>query len=91
MNLDEIEKVGHGGDYFTSEQTLASLHELSNTDALWSSMSLDTWKEQGKPSIEKELIETTHELYSRAQEASEGAMDLIKKGEDYITQSMRNH
>ena len=91
VNLDEIEKVGHGGDYFTSEQTLASLHELSNTDTLWSSMSLDTWKEQGKPSIEKELIETTHELYSRAQEASEGAMDLIKKGEDYITQSMSNH
>ncbi len=88
VNLQEIKKVGHGGDYFTSEQTLVSLHDLSNTNARWSSMSLDAWKEQGMPSTEQALVETTKELFSRAQKASEDATDLIKKGEEYIKKSL---
>lgn len=84
VNLQEIEEVGHGGNYFTSEQTLASLHELGNTDELWFSMNLQVWKEKGMPSAEEELIEHTREMYGRAQKDSEDAMDLIKKGEEYI-------
>jgi len=84
VNLQEIDHIGHGGDYFTSEQTLASLNELTNTGAIWSSLSLDNWKEQHKPSAEKELIEYTHELYSRAVKASEESIDIRKKGEEYI-------
>ena len=84
VNLQEIGKVGHGGDYFTSEQTLASLHELGNFDGLWSSLSLDVWNEKGMPSADEELIEHTREIYTRAQKESEDAMDLIKKGEEYI-------
>ncbi len=84
VNLHEIDNVGHGGDYFTSEQTLATLYELSNTDAIWSSLSLDAWKEQHMPTAEKELIQYTQELYSRAILASEESIDIIKKGEEYI-------
>jgi trimethylamine--corrinoid protein Co-methyltransferase len=84
VNLHEIDQVGHGGDYFTSEQTLASLHELSNTDSIWSSLSLDAWKDQHMPTAEKELIQFTQELYSRAIAASEENADIIKKGEEYI-------
>jgi len=84
VNLNEIDHVGHGGDYFTSEQTLASLHELSSTDAIWSSLSLDAWKEQQMPTAEKELIQYTQDLYSRAILASEESIDIIKEGEDYI-------
>jgi len=84
VNLKEIDRVGPGGDYFTSEQTLASMHEISDTDALWSSISLDVWKKQGKPSVEEELIETTKDLYTRSVKLSEEAMDLVKKGEDFI-------
>jgi len=84
VNLQEIDSVGHGGDYLTSEQTLASLNELSNTDAIWSSLSLDAWKEQHMPTAEKELIQYTQNLYSRAREASKENNDIIKKGEEYI-------
>ena len=87
VNLQEIEKVGHGGNYFTSEQTLASLHELSSTGELWSPMSLQAWKEAGMPTAEESLMEATKDLYSMAQKASEDAMDLIKKGEEYIERS----
>lgn len=91
VNLQEIQNVGHGGDYFTSEQTMASLHELNNTDGLLSPMSLESWKDQGMPTVEEALIETTLELYSRAQLASEAAMDLIKKGEEFISKSLRSN
>jgi hypothetical protein len=36
------------------------------------------------PTIEKSLIETTKELYSKATRASEDTMDIIKKGEEYL-------
>jgi len=84
INLHEINKVGHGGDYLTTEQTLASLSELSNTNPIWPSLSLKAWKEQQMPSAEKELIEYTQALYARAIKESEESMDLIRKGEELI-------
>ena len=84
INLHEIDQAGHGGDYFTSEQTLASLHELSHTDDIWSSLSLDAWIEQGMPRAENDLIQYTQDLYSKAILASEENADIIKKGEEYI-------
>ena len=84
VNLQEIDQIGHGGDYLTSEHTLASLNELSKTDILWSSLSLDDWKEQSMPSAEKELIEYSQDLYSKAIIASEDNIDIIKEGEEYI-------
>ncbi len=84
VNLNEIDSVGPGGDYFTSEQTLASLRDLGESEAMFSSMSLDSWKKQGKPSVEEELIETTKDLYVRAERLSAEAIDLVKKGEGFI-------
>lgn len=84
VNLDEIRNVSHGGNYFTSEQTLASLGELNNTNEIWSSLSLDAWKEQSMPSAEKELTDFTKNLYSKAQKDSEDSIDVIKKGEEFI-------
>jgi len=84
VNLKEIDRVGPGGDYFTSEQTLASMHEISDTDPMWSSMSLEDWEKQGNPTVENALIETTKDLYKRAKILSGEATDVIKKGEEFI-------
>ncbi|MCP4309889.1 MAG: hypothetical protein GY790_01380 [Bacteroidetes bacterium] len=84
VNLKEISSVGHGGDYFTSQQTLDHLDELTEPGALWSSLSLDVWKDRGKPTAEQELIDTTKELYSNAQKESLENMDILKKGEEFI-------
>lgn len=84
VNLQEIDHVGHGGDYLTSEQTLAALDKLKKSESIWSSMSLDTWMQQQMPSAEKELIQYTQELFARAKQASEDRKDLIEKGEKYI-------
>lgn len=84
INIHEINKVGHGGDYLTSEQTLASLQELGNADSIWPSLSLDEWRGQQYPSAEEELIEYTQDLYSRAIKESQDSIDIIKKGEEFI-------
>ncbi len=84
VNLEEIARVGHGGDYFTSEQTLASLEELGKTKPLWPSLSLGDWKAQGMPTAEMELTETTLNLYSKAREATNEHKELIKEGEHLI-------
>lgn len=84
VNLAEIDKVGHGGNYFTSEQTLASLSELNTTNSIWPSLSLDTWKDQGMPKAHELLINYTKDLYAKARKSSEDNSDIIRKGEEYI-------
>ncbi len=84
IHLDEINKVGHGGDYLTSKQTLASLQEFSNTGSIWPSLSLDAWRARQMPTAEKELTEYTLNLYARAIKESEESTDIIKKGEEFI-------
>jgi trimethylamine--corrinoid protein Co-methyltransferase len=85
VNLEEIRQVGHGGNYFTSEQTLlAAADSLSNSKPLWETLSLESWKAQGMPSARKELIELTQELCSRAQIKSEEDREVILQGEQFI-------
>ena len=84
VNLDDIARVGHGGDYFTSEQTLASLDELGKVKALWPPLSLGDWKAQGMPTAAMELTETTLNLYAKAREATRERKELIKEGEHLI-------
>ncbi|MFC2103858.1 trimethylamine methyltransferase family protein [Bacteroidota bacterium] len=88
VNLDEIDQIGHGGNYLTSEQTLASMSDLNTSNEIWSSLSLDSWKELGLPKAEQKLIEYTKDIYSRAIEASKENTDIIKKGEDFITSKL---
>ena len=63
---------------------MASLDELRREQPLWPPMSLDTWKDQGKPSAEKELIATTMELYSKAQQNTKEQKELVLEGEQFF-------
>jgi len=88
INLEEIKKIGHGGNYFTSKQTLDSLNELNINHSLWPSLSLDAWKDLNMPTAEKKLIDDTRELFASAKQGSEINIDIIKKGEDFILKSL---
>lgn len=89
VDLNEINQVSHGGNYLTSEQTLASLAESSSNSSLWTSLNPDSWKSQGMPKAQKILIDHTLDLYAKAKKASEQNIDLIKKGEDFILNSLQ--
>lgn len=84
VNLEEIKRIGHGGNYFTSEQTLAALEYIGSGKPFWESMGLKSWREQGMPSANKELVDRTMEVYGRARKTSEECRDLLQKGEDII-------
>lgn len=84
VNLKEIAQVGHGGNYFTTNQTLESLQNFSSDDSMWSMLNLDTWHDLHMPRAENDLMEQTQELYSKAATVSKLHMDLIKEGEAYI-------
>lgn len=84
VNLDEIKRTGHGGNYFTSEQTLSTLHEKGNRRELWKVQGIEEWEKQNKPGAEDELIELTREIYNRAEKSSEDSQDTISRGEAFI-------
>jgi trimethylamine--corrinoid protein Co-methyltransferase len=85
VNITEIDHIGHGGNYLTSEQTLTSLSgETSRIKPIWPSLDLDSWKKQDMPKAEKFLIEYTLELYGKAIKESNKNSDITKKGEEYI-------
>jgi trimethylamine--corrinoid protein Co-methyltransferase len=84
VNLDEIKRVGPGGNYFTSEQTLGLLQEEANEVELWKSMDINQWEKQNMPKAEDELIELSKEFYNRAQKIPEHSMDITGRGEAFI-------
>lgn len=89
VNIEEINSVGHGGNYFTSEQTLNSLITLNLEDEIWPSLSLEKWKELGMPTAEAKLIEYSNSLFTKAVSLSEDNEEIIRKGEDYIAQKLK--
>ncbi len=89
-NINEINAIGHGGNFLTSEQTLASLFDYGNESSFWQSMSHDTWKEQGNPEAKKFLIDYSLELYGKAETESQKFSDEIKKGEKLIERIIKN-
>lgn len=88
LSLHEIQEVGPGGDYFTTEQTLASLDKLNQEKSLWPILSLEAWQDLGMPSSKNELEEKTRELYDKAIKASDEDLDMVRQGEAFITSEM---
>jgi len=84
VNLDEIKKVGPGGNYFTSEQTLGLLQEKTNIAELWKVVDIEEWEKQNMPKAEDELIELTREFYNMAQKTPEESLDVMVRGEAFI-------
>ncbi len=84
VNLDEIQKVGPGGNYFTSEQTLGLLNKKVNEVELWKAVNIEQWEKQNMPKAEDELIDLTMDIYNRAQMPAEDSKDITGRGESFI-------
>ncbi len=84
VDTDEIEKISHGGNYFTSPATLEYISELDSSKDIWPSESMETWIRKGKIKADKILTDYTMELYKRASAESQENIDIIEKGETFI-------
>ena len=58
---------------------------LQTSNLIWPSLNLNSWKEKGMPKAEKYLIDYTKHLYTKAKKESGKNVDIIEKGEDYIS------
>jgi len=83
-DITGINHTGPGGNYLTSEQTLASLAGIYETSSIWPALNLESWKNQGMPKAENVLTEYTKNIYEKATEASDENRDLMERGEELI-------
>ncbi len=77
-----------GDDAETSPTATASvsdaLTDVDNSNNIWSSLSLEEWQTQNRPSAEKDLIEITKDLFIKAKKTSAESIEIVKAGENYI-------
>ena len=84
VNINEINNIGHGGNYFTSLQTLDKLSEISTENNIWPSYDKDSWLAAGSPKARGILIEYTRDLYEEAKKRAANNSELVKEGESFI-------
>jgi trimethylamine--corrinoid protein Co-methyltransferase len=84
VDLDEINEVGHGGNYLTSSHTLDAMIDFNRQNELWPLMSMESWQQKGSPSPKKLLREYTLELLDKAGETNAEVEDILKRGEEII-------
>jgi len=84
VNLDEIHKVGHGGNYFTSPQTLSTISEFKEKSNIWPAFNIDSWLGSDPPNAEKHLKEFTLSMYKEAESVAQDNIDEVMRGEEYI-------
>lgn len=84
VNLKEIHSVAHGGNYFTSGSTLASLSNLSGEEDIWPPLDLNSWRERSMPGADNMLRQRSSELFEKARLSSKEGTEIINKGEEYI-------
>jgi trimethylamine--corrinoid protein Co-methyltransferase len=84
VNLEEIDRMGHGGNYFTANQTLSYMAGKGSTNHIWDTIGLEAWRERGMPSAEMELMSATREVSRLAMKENRDSLELIEQGNQYI-------
>jgi trimethylamine---corrinoid protein Co-methyltransferase len=81
--LDEIDRVGPGGNYLAADLTLEHYREVAFDSPVFSRLSLDAWQAAGNPSAERILREHTLELLANLPQLQDHA-EIIARGEALI-------
>jgi len=87
VNLEEIHRVSHGGNYFTSPQTLSSMSKIKRKATIWPSFNIDSWFGSDPPNAEKHLRDFTKSLYEEAESTTQENIDVVMRGEEYIAKN----
>jgi trimethylamine---corrinoid protein Co-methyltransferase len=85
--LNEIKKIGIGGNFISSRQTIKRFRDAYHASSIFPRLSLEKWQESGQPAAMQFLDERTVELLNHPSFPDDHA-DLIKKGELLISQKL---
>jgi trimethylamine--corrinoid protein Co-methyltransferase len=83
VDLDEIVKVGPGGNFLLSELTLKLYRSAYYTNPIFPRWSLEKWQEQGRPKVIDLLRSHTCQVMAELH-APEDHADLMAQGEAFI-------
>ncbi len=81
--LDEIARVGPGGDFLTSDLTLRRLREADFRSPIAPRLSLEGWRAAGSPRAEALLRRRTVELL-RTLPAPEDQAEMLERGRRFV-------
>jgi trimethylamine--corrinoid protein Co-methyltransferase len=88
LAFDEIKKIGAGGNFISSRQTMELFREAYHTSSIFPRLSLEKWQELNHPEATKLLQEKTIELLKQVN-YPEGQDEIISKGEYLIAHRER--
>jgi trimethylamine--corrinoid protein Co-methyltransferase len=83
MALEEIERVGPGRDYLTSELTLKHFRQAYFRSDVWPNLTLEDWQSRGQPRADDALRAYTQHLLDTLPPPEDHA-DLVARGEAFI-------
>ncbi len=83
IDLNEIEKVGPGGSYLTSPETLQNFRAYQQASRIWPTLGLDSWEDRGRPEAGEELRKYTQKLLDELK-PPEDHDKLLSNGEKFI-------
>lgn len=78
--LEEITKIGVGGNFISSRQTMKLFRNAYHTSSLIPRLSREKWQESGQPDLQKFLRERTLDLLNLSSHPDDQA-ELLDKGE----------
>jgi trimethylamine--corrinoid protein Co-methyltransferase len=81
--LSEIESVGPGGSFLTSDKTLSQFRDAYHQSGFFENLSMERWQAQGRPKAVDLLREHTRRLLNEAQ-APDDRSHLLHSGEAFI-------
>jgi trimethylamine--corrinoid protein Co-methyltransferase len=89
VDLDEIGRVGPGGDFLLSELTLELYRSAYYSSPIFPRWSLEKWQEQGRPQAIDLLRSYTRQLMAKL-DAPEDHAHLMAQGEAFIESTVRD-
>jgi trimethylamine--corrinoid protein Co-methyltransferase len=81
--LDEIHKIGPGGNFLSSPSTLKNYKTGYYVSRVYPRLGMEKWQAAGQPSADKILREKTRDLLASVT-APEDHDELMAKGEEFI-------
>jgi trimethylamine--corrinoid protein Co-methyltransferase len=88
IDMDEIGKVGPGGNFLLSELTLKLYRSAYYSSPIFPRWSLEKWQEQGRPRAIDLLRSYTRQLMAEL-DAPEDHAELMAQGEAFIASTVR--
>jgi trimethylamine--corrinoid protein Co-methyltransferase len=86
--LNEIQAVGHGGSFLGTQSTFEQFRDYQPQSDIWPSLTLENWKDSGKPTSTRMLREKTLRLLNQPVLPAD-RQEVLEQGQDYITRLVK--